>query len=302
MATDKASAPLEDLMVAMDVVDTLRHEESMVARELDGEARRQRLLERLREIYSAQGIDVPDQVLQQGIQALEQERFQYKPVARSWRTRLAHMWVSRARWGKPLLFLLVVGAIMFAVYFAMEVLPKQQLRSQLPNQVDASIAAIIAKAKNPEVIERASQLADDARIALDQDNLSDAQQSSEQLASIQRQLNQSYRIRIVSRANQNSGIWRRPTNNSGARNYYLIVEAIDADNKVVEVDVLSEEDNSRARKKVWGLRVDESVFHAVAADKQDDGIIQGNVVGEKRVGYLEHDYLIETSGTTITEW
>jgi len=36
-------APLEDLMAAMDVVDTLRHDQSLAERELDGDGRRERL-------------------------------------------------------------------------------------------------------------------------------------------------------------------------------------------------------------------------------------------------------------------
>ena len=302
MAADKASAPLEDLMVAMDVVDTLRHEDSMVARELDGEGRRERLLERLRSMYSAQGIDVPDRVLQEGIAALEQKRFEYKAVPASWRTRVAHMWVSRGRWGKPLIFLMLVGSIFLGVYFFKEVLPEQQLRANLPQQIDASVAAVIAKAKNPLVVERATQLADQARSSLDQNVLEDAQIGAAKLKEMQHRLNQAYKIRIVSRANQNSGIWRRPPNNSGGRNYYLIVEAIDANNNVVAVELVNEENNKQSKAIVWWLRVSEQTFHAVAADKRDDGIIQNNVVGEKKLGFLKHDYLLETSGATITEW
>lgn len=302
MVGDKPSAPLEDLMVAMDVVDTLRHEDAMVARELDGDGRRERLLERLRNMYSAQGIDVPDHVLQEGIEALEQERFQYQELERGWRTRLAHIWVSRGRWGKPLAFLAIIGVLFYGVYYFKEVLPQQQLQAKLPQQIDASVTAIIANAKNPSLIDRATQLADQARASLAQNKLLDAERESSKLREMQTRLNQVYKIRIVSRANQNSGVWRVPPNNSGGRNYYLLVEAIDGNNDVVAVEVTNEENNLAAKKNIWGLRVSERTFHSVAADKGDDGIIQANIVGEKKAGFLKHDYLIETSGATITEW
>ena len=48
-----APAPLDELMLAMDVVDTLRHRELMLVREVEVEDRDQRLLARLREIYTA---------------------------------------------------------------------------------------------------------------------------------------------------------------------------------------------------------------------------------------------------------
>ena len=44
----------------MDVVDTLRHADRLVERELEGDARRAALKQRLREIYAGQGIAVPD--------------------------------------------------------------------------------------------------------------------------------------------------------------------------------------------------------------------------------------------------
>ena len=61
--------PLDEVMLAMDVVDTLRHRRNLVERELSEEDRDTRLIERLREIYRNQGIDVPDSVLAAGVAA-----------------------------------------------------------------------------------------------------------------------------------------------------------------------------------------------------------------------------------------
>ena len=65
---------LDEVLLAMDVVDTLRHRAQLVDRELDSEERRADLLERLREIYTAQGIEVPDHILLDGVKALEERR------------------------------------------------------------------------------------------------------------------------------------------------------------------------------------------------------------------------------------
>lgn len=73
-----AEAPLDDLMLAMDVVDTLRHDMRIAERELGDDERRATLKKRLKEIYSAQGIDVPDSILEDGVKALEEDRFVYK--------------------------------------------------------------------------------------------------------------------------------------------------------------------------------------------------------------------------------
>ena len=295
-------APLEDLMAAMDVVDTLRHQAGIAERELDGEGRRERLLLRLRELYHAQGIDVPDHVLQEGIDALEQERFQYHPVAKSWRTRVAGAWVSRKRWVPPVSILTVLIIVLYSVYFFMSVLPESRIRTSIPGALDASFNAITVIAKNPQIIEQARSRVAQAKQALADDKLDKAQQIQSEIEVLRQHLRNYYSIRVVSRQGEMSGVWRIPDINSSSRNHYLIVEAINRDNRVVALEILNEETNLRQVVKTWGIRVDETTFNRIAADKQDDGIIQGNQVGEKQPGYLEPTFSIPTNGGKITEW
>src|SRR5215813_6653391 len=89
---------LDDVLLAMDVVDTLRHRESMVDQELNAEAREQQLVARLKEIYGAQGINVPEKILKDGVKALDEQRFAYKPPADSFSVRLAKIYINRGRW------------------------------------------------------------------------------------------------------------------------------------------------------------------------------------------------------------
>jgi hypothetical protein len=44
------------------------------------------------------------------------------------------------------------------------------------------------------------------------------------------------------------------------------------------------------------------VFNAVRRDKNDDGIVQRNRLGEKRRGALEVEYLMPVLGGTILQW
>ncbi len=55
-AADKK--PLDEVLLAMDVVDTLRHRQLTLAREMDDVGRERELIERLKDIYHAQGIEV----------------------------------------------------------------------------------------------------------------------------------------------------------------------------------------------------------------------------------------------------
>ena len=96
----KEKAPLDELMLAMDVVDTLRHKELVLARELSAEDRDEDLVRRLREIYTGQGIVVTDEILAQGVRALREERFVYRPRPAGFSRTVAYAYVSRRRWGK----------------------------------------------------------------------------------------------------------------------------------------------------------------------------------------------------------
>jgi len=302
-------APLEDLMVAMDVVDTLRHERGIATRELDSEGRRERLLDRLREMYEAQGIEVPDHVLKEGIEALEHERFQYQPVDSSWKTKLAHLWVARGRWKKPIGIVAVIASLFGGSYVVTDVIPEQQqqaaqekMTAEMPSQLDASLRRINTMTNDPEIVDDAQRQLTLAKQSLANKNYSQAQSYQSNLQRMATQLQQEYTIRVVSRPGVSSGVWRIPDVNQSRKNYYLIVEAIDNNNKVVALDVLSEESNKRKKVKIWGLRVNQQTFQRVADDKLDDGIIQDNKVGNKVVGTLMPKFSIPTTGATITEW
>ena len=72
----KDKAPLDEVMLAMDVVDTLRHRERIVERALSTEDQDRQLVERLREIYAGQGIEVSDAIIERGVRDLREDRFE----------------------------------------------------------------------------------------------------------------------------------------------------------------------------------------------------------------------------------
>ena len=133
-------------------------------------------------------------------------------------------------------------------------------------------------------------------------DLAAARERLQDLKALRAQLEQAYVLRIVSRPGESSGVWRVPRNNPMAKNYYVIVEALDAGGRPVKVDVTSEEDGQRAATSIWGLRVNQQAFDRLRADKADDGIIQNSRFGEKRVGTLEPEYAYPTTGGAILEW
>lgn len=309
-AAGGAAAPLDDVMLAMDVVDTLRHAEAEVARELSEADRAAELKKRLRGIYAAQGIEVPDRVLEEGVKGIAAARFAYESTPPSWQRSLAGLWVSRARWGRAagaaLAVLLVAGLVWnFGVR-----LPEQrraaaertELAQGIPQGVDGLLGRIAATGAEPAARAEAERLANQARAAARAGDLAAARASQAELAGLLAELGRAYRVRVVQRAGEPSGVWRSPAANPRAQNFYLIVEAVDPQGRVVPVRVTSEENQRTAEATRWGLRVPQEVFQAVARDKQDDGIIQNDIVGEKRVGQLAPQWRVQTSGNAILQW
>jgi hypothetical protein len=114
-APGQARTSMDELMLAMDIVDTLRHEQSLVERELASEQRDDAFVARVRQIYANQGIEVSDALVRQGVEALKQDRFAYTPPARTFAVRLAEAWVDRWRWAKRMMVVGFLGAFGYAV-------------------------------------------------------------------------------------------------------------------------------------------------------------------------------------------
>ena len=294
----RASQPLDEVMLAMDVVDTLRRRQRLVERELDAEGREQDLRQRLRKIYAAQGIEVPDHVLDEGVAALKEERFVYKPPPRSLGTRLARIYVSRGRWGKWVLggFAALLGV--WLLYQVMVVVP----RAELPERLQAAYQSVLDATQDKEAESRAQELYITGKTAFNSGDQDRARTALESLRQLHTTIEQAYTLQIVSRPGERSGVWRIPQANPDARNYYIIVEAVAPDGTTLQVPVVNEETGRTERVPKWGLRVEEGVFNRIAEDKQDDGIIQQRVFGVKRAGEPRPDYRIPTTGAAITKW
>ncbi|MCG6929688.1 MAG: DUF6384 family protein [Desulfofustis sp.] len=297
-ATPGSRQPLDEVMLAMDVVDTLRHQEKVVARELSSDARDEELKQKLKRIYQAQGIDVSEQILEEGVKALQEDRFSYRPPPSGIGVLLARIYISRSRWLAWAGGLAIVCLIAVFAYQVMVIRP----REALPGQIQSRYELVLEKAESAAGRNAAEAIHAQAESFRRADDAEGMQQALAALDELERKLDQTYTLQIVSRPGERSGVWRIPDINSSARNYYIIVEAIDESGNVQPVTITNEETGKTEQVSMWGVRVDESTFQAIAADKQDDGIIQNNVFGRKKRGYLEPEYLMPTPGGFITSW
>ncbi len=298
---------LDEIMLAMDVVDTLRHEKLMLEQDLDTESRRQDLIGRLREIYKNQGIEVPDRILLEGVKALEEERFVYKPYKGGF---FAKAYINRKYWGLPLVFFGLFLSALFAGNYLFVEVPKAQraakierlLNTDLPKEIEQIYQKGTAIAKGGFAKQKITGLYQDAKAAIEARDIKSVNELKQKMAETINDINAEYVLRIVSRPGENSGVFRINDAAANIRNYYLIVEGINSAGKPVSVLIESEEDKKTARTKIWGVRVPQRVYQKVAADKRDDQIIQNDIIGKKQRGFLKPKYNIETSGGLILEW
>ncbi|MFP9136283.1 DUF6384 family protein [Devosia sp. XGJD_8] len=308
--TAKPAAPLDEVMLAMDVVDTLRHRQDLAVRELGTDAKEKQLLDKLRDIYHHQGIEVPDHILREGVAALQESRFVYDPPKPGFGTSLARLYVTRKSWGKPvgavLAAVLLLGVGYFGVWQPYQHGQAEQARIELaeglPAQMDALYQTIFEETKVQQAVADAEALRSRGKTFAAEGNREGAEQVVADLTALRDQLRQEYTLRVVNRSGVQSGFWTIPEINTAATNYYIVVEALDSEGNVLSLPVLNEENGEVEVVSHWGVRVPENVYDGVAADKLDDGIIQINEVGRKSDGFLEVEYNLPVLGGAVTRW
>ncbi|MEO9526432.1 DUF6384 family protein [Roseibium sp.] len=305
----KSDAPLDDLMMAMDVVDTLRHEAGQVARELKTDERDAAMIERLRQVYASQGIAVPDHILEAGVEDLKRDRFVYMPPAAGFQRTLAMIYISRGAWARWLVGALALLVVCVAAWYFIVKLPAQRAEADLQARLQALtgtyselVGRIDLLTDNPDIEAGAARLADDGRLALSDGKNAAAFKAEADLRKLAAQLQQVFEVRIISREGIPTGVSRIPEANPDTENYYIVVEAIDPDGNVVKREIVSEENSEAELVDKWGQRVSDTIYNAVRRDKMEDGIVQKGVLGQKRRGELDIKWRSGVQDGAVTKW
>lgn len=293
---------LDDVMMAMDVVDTLRHRTRIVDMELNESAREEQLVARLKEIYGAQGIEVPERILKDGVKALAEQRFVYKPPADTFSVRLAKLYVSRKKW-LPQTVTAVGLLAAIAVGFQLLVFGPMNAEWQaMPNTLSAELAEGQALATDPVIDAQLASLAAEGQRAVANGDRDGARTQLKTMQGMNDQLAQEYDIRIVSRPDEDTGFWRQANDQPNAMNYYLVVEAVAPGGRVLKVPIRSVEEQTTESVSMWAQRVDKATFDRVAAEKQSNGMVVNDILGRKARGELEPAFDTPVPGGAITEW
>lgn len=283
--------------MAMDVVDTLRHEEAALTRELGQDDRDETLMARLREIYEGQGLEVTDEILAEGIAALRESRFVYEPPRPSLAVSLAKLWVTRSTWGGW-----AGGGVALLLVWLFWSIWSGGADGRLADRLRDAGQETLALGATDTARERVEAVtAEGVRFATAGET-GGAEEALARLTALREELALAYELRIVVRDGEQTGVYRIPDANTNARNFYIIVEAVDGGGALLERPVTNEETGRTERVSKWGVRVPESTFVTIGRDKRDDGIVQQRTLGTKSAGRLDLDWALPVSGGAITEW
>ena len=293
---------LDDVMLAMDVVDTLRHRTRVVDMELNEAAREEQLVARLKEIYGAQGIEVPDRILKDGVKALAEQRFVYKPPKDSLSVRLAKLYVSRKRWlPQSLTALGAVAAIVVA--FQLFVFGPMNAEWQgMPTEISRVLADGQKLAIDPTVDAQLASLAAEGQRAVANGDRDAARTQLATMKTMNDQLAQEYDIRVVSRPGEDSGFWRQSEKPPFGFNHYVVVEAVAPGGRVLSVPITSIETQKTKNVTIWAQRVTKETADRVAAEKDAGGGVVNDIFGRKTRGELNPVFDEPVPGGAITDW
>lgn len=301
---------LDELMLAMDVVDTLRHRDILVERELNEEEREKSLVDRLRGLYKSQGIEVSESVLHEGVKALDENRFAYHPAPPGLARNLAWIWVKRGVISRFVLGALAALIIAVTGYQVAVVAPAEQaarsardeLTIDLPKALDIATKAALGEAQIDTARQRATALSAAGKLALERGNADEARGAVAALDQLTQQLRLEFTLRIPARPEEQTGFARENNAAPGGRGLYVVVNAIDLDEKPVRLRVRNEETGDTDTVSRFAVRVPQATYQAIRADKQANGILQRVRLAEKRRGFLEPDYLMAVESGRLTKW
>lgn len=302
MGATADAALLRDGLLTMDIADALRRSPAT--------ADAPDAIAALRQSYHALGIAASDADLGEGIAAFRAHRFDHvapRPGPGLW---LARLYVNRRRWQAPVLAVLLALVVGIGGYYfvykpyrlSQVEQARMDLETRLPAELDALYRSIFEETKVQQAVAMASDLRAAGKAAADKGDRAGAQAAVDKLTELRTTLRLDYTLRVVDRPGAKWGFWAFPANNTDATNYFIVVEARDSSGRAVPVPIRDEPSGRVDTVSTWALQVPESVYRAVEADKNDDGIIEHNLVGAKSFGFLDPEYTIGVPDGAVTRW
>lgn len=203
---DKHNIDLNDVMLTMDVVDTLRYRRQLVERELSAEDQDRAMIEKVRGIYADQGLEVSDEIIAEAVAALREERFTYKPPRSGFNTFLARMYVQRGRWGAVIGIAAAVLVCIVLVYRLAVVGPAKRRQAKAAETVEEAWQQFEAAALGADLAKAGRQRYDQALRYLEKGDTASAGREArtlEQMARLPAALDQAH-TQVIAEAREDA--------------------------------------------------------------------------------------------------
>jgi hypothetical protein len=292
------AAELAKTLRMMDVADEIRRTRQRIEEHLadnDRETIRKQLLDR----YRAMGHEADPNLLDAAIDTVLAQQNRFRPAVPGLGTRLATLYVRRAYWRRTLGVLLLILTVLVAGGLAVRS-GVRSAREGRATRAEQRVEKRVASAAS--MLERLREIAQEPKaVALAENHHADALQAAaagdrqrlgaatDSLRDLLDQLEQAYTMIIV-RGRERENV-----------RHYLIVQAVTESGQAVRVKIRNEESGAVDEVSEWGERVTREVYDSVSRDYADDRVIEDNVFGHKRRGFMEPERLFASTGQ-ITRW
>ncbi len=297
--TERMLNPDEVLRV-MDAAQVIHERQAALAEHeaLD----RQATIREIQVMYEELGDLVDAGTIEQALDEYLAQRYAFTPPRPGLGNRLAFLYIRRRRVAKRVLApAAVVAAFVWGGFALTDALRTGAIERDagrlrtLQAEVTGFHAAVLAEAAEELARERAAELRRSADAQVAARDLDGLETTAESYRRLRGQIGAEYEIVIV------GGVWREHTELEGVRNYYLRVQAVTADGQRLPVMIRNEENGTTAEVTEWAERVPKEAYDRVAADNEDNGIIDDDDFGFKRRGFLTAERNYDDLGQ-ITEW
>ena len=297
---------LQDVMRAMDTIDELRHANRLVERAMQAGDRKSQLIDRLRDIYAEQGVDVSDTVIEQGVAALDAQRFTYRRSGGSWQRLIARIYIQRSRWWKPLTLAMLAAVALWWTAGLQRQLPMRTAPSmlgvELRKQYVQAVSAADWAADGMQYMNRIDALNHEGKTALDRGDHQGASQALQKLERLNDHVNATYRLQIVLEPDQPFVVTRPGPALGVPPAYYLLVEPVNNLGWPVEVDVFSQDTGQRERVMRYGQQISAELAQRLEAEFAANGRPASRTVGHKQSGAFAPRFDIDVQRRVITQW
>ncbi len=297
----------DEIMRVMDVAEAIRvQREALSAHEaFDREA----AIRDVQTLYEELGDLVERDVIERALDEHLSQRFAFAPSRRGpWRA-IALLYVRRGAVARRVLLpaaalLALAWTGMQGVELAQRYAAEREVRrtearierlAALESEVARLAAAAAAAAVEDEAHRRLAALEARAEAQATAGALDELTETVARLEALRDQVSVEAELVVV------GGVWRRSNDDPSVRNHYLRVQALDPADRPVPFLIRSEEDGTTGVVREWAERVPKDLYDRVARDKSDNGIVDDELFGRKRMGYVTVERRYEELGQ-IREW